>query len=55
MLKQFFKHLESHSLLEPFQSAYRECHSTETALLRVENELLHTALTVVLYFYFVTA
>ena len=30
VLKQFLQHLESHSLLEPFQSAYRKCHSTET-------------------------
>ena len=30
VLKQFLQHLQSHSLLEPFQSAYRKCHSTET-------------------------
>ena len=35
VLKQFLQHLQSHSLLEPFQSAYQKCHSTETALLRV--------------------
>ena len=40
MLKQFLQHLESHSLLEPFQSACRKCHSTEIALLRVVNDLL---------------
>ena len=39
VLKQFLQHLQSHSLLEPFQSAYRKCHSTETALLRVVNDL----------------
>ena len=35
VLKQFLQHLHSHSLLEPFLSVYRTCHSTETALLRV--------------------
>ena len=40
VLKQFLQHLQSHSLLEPFQSAYRKCHSTETALLCVVNDLL---------------
>ena len=33
VLKQFLQHLQSHSLLEPFQSACRKSHSTETALL----------------------
>ena len=40
VLKQFLQHLQSHSLLEPFQSACRKCHSTKTALLPVVNDLL---------------
>ena len=37
---QLVEHLQSNGLYEVFQSAYRQFHSTETALLRVQNDLL---------------
>ena len=37
---QFISHLKENSLLETFQSAYKPGHSTETALLRVSNDIL---------------
>ena len=40
VLKQFLQQLQSHSLLEPFQSAYQKCHCTETTLL---NDLLQAS------------
>ena len=40
VLKHFLQYLDIHCLLEPFQSAYRKCHNTETVLLRVVNDLL---------------
>ena len=33
-------HMKDQNLLDPFQSAYRSGHSTETALLRVDNDIL---------------
>jgi hypothetical protein len=38
---QIKNHLNQNALLEPFQSAYRELHSTETALLRVKSDIMH--------------
>ena len=43
VLSQLLQHLESNHLLEPFQSAYRKSHSTETALLCIFDRLLKAA------------
>ena len=37
---QTHEHLTSHGLYPPFQSAYHERHSTETTLLKVQNDIL---------------
>ena len=36
---QIRSHLDSHDLGNTFQSAYKVCHSTETALLYIKNEI----------------
>ena len=40
--QQFEQHASHHHLHETFQSAYKKCHSTETALLKVQNDILTT-------------
>eukprot|EP00112_Aurelia_sp_Birch-Aquarium-sp1_P014365 Seg3097.1 transcript_id=Seg3097.1/GoldUCD/mRNA.D3Y31 product="putative RNA-directed DNA polymerase from transposon X-element" pseudo=true protein_id=Seg3097.1/GoldUCD/D3Y31 len=37
---QLVEHMTNNGLFEPLQSAYRQGHSTETALLRVQNDIL---------------
>ena len=43
MKVQFFAHLDANSLLSETQSAYRACHSTESALLKVTSDALMAA------------
>ena len=42
VLKQFLAHIGCNGLEDLFQSAYKKHHSTETALLRVFNDLLNS-------------
>ena len=42
VLHKFLSHLQENNLSNPFQSAYRTGHSTETVLLRIVNDILST-------------
>ena len=37
--RQLLKHMSCNQLHDPLQSAYKACHSTETALLRIKNDI----------------
>ena len=39
-MSQLFSHMSTNNLLEPYQSAYKPNHGTETALLKVKNDIL---------------
>ena len=39
-VEQFMEHLTANNLQSPLQSAYKQQHSTETALLKVKNDIL---------------
>ena len=39
---QLLDYMHTNYLFEPFQSAYRKYHSTETALLKIHNDVLHS-------------
>ena len=39
VVKQLLEHIHVHNLDNPYQSAYKSGHSTETALLSIKNEV----------------
>ncbi len=40
MAKRLSDHMTEHGLHEPLQSAYKTAHSTESALIRIQNDIL---------------
>ena len=40
VMVQLIRHITSHNLIEPHQSAYQPCHSTETVYLKVKSDLI---------------
>ena len=43
VVSRLSQHMEAQDLYEPSQSAYRKEHNVETALVRIQNDLLHAA------------
>ncbi len=40
VVSQLYKYIEDNDLMEPLQSAYNKAHNTETALVRVQNNIM---------------
>ena len=40
VIDQLIDHIHTNNLMEPLQSTYKPCHSTETALLKVKADIL---------------
>ena len=40
VIDQLMDHIHANNLMEPLQSAYKSCHSTETVLLKVKTDIL---------------
>ena len=40
MIDQLMDHIHTNNLMEPLQSAYKSCHSMETALLKLKGDFL---------------
>jgi hypothetical protein len=40
VVADLMKYLNNHNILDPFQSAYRPSHSTETAMLRIQSDII---------------
>lgn len=55
---QVVDNIQANNLIDMFQVSYRNCHSKETALLRVQHEILmhldNTDTVIMLYWYYLT-
>ena len=41
-MRRIEENMDNHDLYDPLQSAYRDCHSTETAVMKVHNDIVST-------------